>query len=80
MAQLIELAARRRAALGRIGNPDHTRYLVEEEPDGSLLFTPAVVMTAHEEALLRHPELVAQIEADIADPARLVKSESRRPR
>ncbi len=80
MAELVELDSRRRAALGRIGNPDHTRYLVEEEPDGSLLFTPAVVMTAHEEALLRSPDLVARIENDLADPSRLVESQSRRPR
>ena len=80
MAQLVELDSRRRASLGRIGNPDHTRYLVEEAPDGSLLFTPAVVMTAHEEALLRNPDLVARIESDLADPSRLVESRSRRPR
>ena len=80
MAQLVELDSRRRAALGRIGNLDHTRYLVEEEPDGSLLFTPAVVMTAYEAALLRNPELVARIESDLADPSRLVESQSRRPR
>jgi len=54
--------------------------LVEEEPDGSLLFTPAVVMTAHEEALLRNPYLVARIEDELADPSRLVESHSRRPR
>jgi len=31
-----------------------------------------VVMTAHEAALLRHPELVEQIKADRADPTRAV--------
>ena len=37
-------------------------------------------MTAHEAALLRHPELVEQIEADRADPTRAVRSQARRPR
>ena len=80
MSQLIELDGRRRAALGRLGNPDHNLYLVDEEPDGTLIFTPAVVMSAHEAALLRNPELVAQIEAYQADPSRAVRSEARRPR
>ena len=80
MSQLIELDARRRVALGRLGNPEHSRYLVTEHPDGTLLFTPAVVMSAHEAALLRHPELVEQIKADMADPSRAAPSDARRPR
>ncbi|WP_420622487.1 hypothetical protein [Candidatus Poriferisodalis sp.] len=80
MSQLVELDARRRVALGRLGNPEHNLYLVDEEADGTLIFTPAVVMSAHEATLLRHPELVAQIEADQADPSRAVRSEARRPR
>ena len=80
MSQLVELDARRRVALGRLGNPEHSRYLVTEHPDGTLLFTPAVVMSAHEAALLRHPELVEQIKADLADPSRAAPSKARRPR
>ena len=80
MSQLVELDSRRRVALGRLGQPEHNRYLVTEEPDGTLIFVPAVVMTAHEAALLRHPELVQQIEADRADPSRAVPSRARRPR
>ena len=80
MPQLVELDARRRVALGRLGDPEHDRYLVTEHPDGTLVFTPAVVMTAHEAALLRHPELVKQIEANRADPSRAVRSKARRPR
>ena len=80
MPQLVELDARRRVALGRLGKTEHSRYLVTEQPDGTLIFTPAVVMTQHEAALLRHPELVEQIEADQADPSRLVRSKARRPR
>ena len=79
MPHLIELDARRRAALGKLGKPEHTRYLVTEHPDGSLLLTPAVVMTVHEAALLRNPELVAQIEEDLADPSKAAPSSARRP-
>ncbi|MDE0268374.1 MAG: hypothetical protein OXI96_04970 [Acidimicrobiaceae bacterium] len=80
MTHLVELDSRRRVTLGRLGNPEHSRYLVTEHADGTLVFTPAVVMTAHEAALLRHPELVTQIETDRADPAHAVRSKARRPR
>ncbi|WP_420443795.1 hypothetical protein [Candidatus Poriferisodalis sp.] len=52
---------------------------MDDETDDAAPFTPAVVMSAHEAALLRNPELVAQIEADQADPSRAVRSEARRP-
>lgn len=77
-SQLVELDGRRRVALGRIGKAEHTRYLVTEEPDGTLIFTPAVVVT--EAALRRHPELAEEIKADQADTSRMVRSKSRRPR
>lgn len=80
MSHLVEVDARRRISLGKLGKPDQTRYLVTEQPDGSLLLTPAVVMTAHEAALLRNPELVAQIEQDLADPSTATPSSARRPR
>ncbi len=40
---------------------------------------PETEMTAHEAALLRHPELVEQIEADRADSISAVRSKARRP-
>ncbi|MDE0268194.1 MAG: hypothetical protein OXI96_04040 [Acidimicrobiaceae bacterium] len=70
MAHLVEVDIRRRVTLNRLGNPEHNRYLVTEHADGTLVFTPAVVMTTHQAVLLRHTELVIQIEADCADPAR----------
>ena len=78
--QLVEVDGRRRVALGRIGHERHTRYLVSEEPDGTVILTPAVVMSTHEEALLRNSDLVAEIRANKADPSRLVESRARRPR
>ncbi len=77
---LVELDSRRRVALGRLGRPDHTRYIAEEQPDGAILLTPAVIMTEHEAALLRRPELVEQMLAAQADPSRGVRSKSRRAR
>ena len=80
MSQLVELDSRRRVSLGRLGRPEHRRYLVTEEPDGTLVLTPAVVMTAHEAALLRRPDLVERIETDLANPDRAVRSPIRRER
>lgn len=69
---LVELDSRRRAALGRLAH--HDRYLVTEEPDGTLIFTPAVVMTDLEARLLRNnPKLVEALEAKMAHPERLVR-------
>ncbi|MCY3952284.1 MAG: hypothetical protein OXG55_04165 [bacterium] len=36
---------------------------VSEEPDGTLVLTPAVVTAAHEAVLLRRPALVERIES-----------------
>jgi hypothetical protein len=69
---LVELDDRRRVSLGRIGRQEHTRYLVTEEPDGTLVFTPAVVLSELEAKLLANDELVDSILANRADPTRLV--------
>ncbi|MCY7289234.1 MAG: hypothetical protein LH624_13530 [Cryobacterium sp.] len=70
---LVELDDRRRLSLGRIGRAEHTRYLVAEEPDGTLVLTPAVVMSELEAKLLANSELVERIQANRADPRRLVR-------
>ena len=75
--QLVELDDRRRVSLGKIGRPEHTRYIVEEEPDGTLVLTPAVVMSELEAKLLANRELVERINANRADPGRLVRRERR---
>ena len=43
---LVTLDSRRRLSLGKIGR--HSRYYVHEEPDGTLIFEPAVVVTRRE--------------------------------
>jgi hypothetical protein len=70
---LIELDERRRVSLGRIGRAEHRRYLAHEEPDGTLVLVPAVVMSESEARLLANPALVEQIERGLADPSTWVR-------
>lgn len=44
--QMIELDARRRTSLGKVGRKEHDRYLVDEQPDGTIVLTPAIVVPA----------------------------------
>ena len=71
MAQLVELDSRRRISLGQLAR--HDRYIVTQEPDGTLVLTPAVVMAETEARLLQNPELIERIKADLADPAGRMK-------
>ena len=70
---LIELDERRRASFGRIGRPEHRRYLAHEEEDGTVVLVPAVVMPESQGRLMANPELVAQIEQTVADPESRVR-------
>jgi hypothetical protein len=67
---LIELDNRRRATV-RLGR--HSRYLAHEEPDGTLILKPAVVLTEAELALRSNPALVQRIEDAIARPETMVR-------
>ena len=58
---LIELDARRRASFGRVGRPEHTRYLVSEEDDGTLILTPATVVSDLEARFLQDPAVLTRI-------------------
>ncbi len=70
---LLELDERRRASLGRIGRPEHRRYLVAEEPDGTIVLTPAVVMSELEARFLANRKLVGRVEANRTNPSGLVR-------
>jgi len=74
---LIELDERRRASLGKIGR--HSRYLVREELDGTLIFEPVAVLTEAEQRYLSNQALAAQVEDSRAHPERL-QPRPRRPR
>ena len=73
---LVELDDRRRLALGKIGH--HSRYLVREEADGTLIFEPAVVMTEFEARFMARPDLIEQITDNVAHPER-AQPRRRRP-
>jgi hypothetical protein len=57
---------RGRTSLARVRSHDYDRYLVEELPDGTLMLTPAVTVSALELAALRNEELLAAVAADKA--------------
>jgi hypothetical protein len=65
VVEVVEVDSRRRISLGKFGRPEDTRYIVQEEEDGSITLTPAVVISAQEAKLLRHPELVQRIQQQI---------------
>lgn len=70
---LIELDERRRVSFGKLGRPEHRRYLASEEPDGTLVLVPAVVLPESQARLLTNSDLVRQIEQTIADPSTRVR-------
>ncbi len=57
---------RGRTSLAKVRSHDYDRYLVEELPDGTLVLTPAVTVSALEMAALRNPEVMAAVAADKA--------------
>jgi hypothetical protein len=65
---LVEVDSRRRVSLGRIGQREHTRYLVHAEADGTIVMTPAVVVSDLEAKFLAAPELVNQLRESMRHP------------
>jgi hypothetical protein len=66
---LVTLQDRSRANLGKLA--DHDRYLVHREPDGTLIWEPAEVMSVTEARLLADESLMQVIAANRADASRL---------
>jgi hypothetical protein len=66
---LVTLQDRNRANLGKLA--EHDRYLVHREPDGTLIWEPAEVMSVTEARLLADEGLKEVIAANRADPGRL---------
>lgn len=76
---LVTLQDRSRANLGKLA--EHDRYLVHREPDGTLIWEPAEVMSVTEVKLLGDSEFMAVIAANRADPDRFVsRDRSQSPR
>ena len=53
----VSLDQRRRTSLAKFGRKEDLEYLVDEQPDGTLVLTPAVTISATELAILQDPEL-----------------------
>jgi hypothetical protein len=63
---------RGRTSLAKVRSHDYDRYIVEEFPDGTLVLTPAVTISAVELAALRDPAVrEAVAEAKTGDRSRL---------
>lgn len=84
---LVELDERRRVSLGRVGH--HGRYLARTERDGTIILTPAVVMTVAalermhpgaELELIVGPEKAKEIGATYDDDPSTLATRTRRPR
>ena len=71
---VLEVDSRRRISLGALAT--HDRYLVEVEDDGTIVLTPAVVMSVAQANLMAAPATSDQIDGFLGDPA----SGSRRAR
>jgi tetratricopeptide (TPR) repeat protein len=57
---IVELDRRRRASLGHLGRPEHTRYLAREEPDGTIVLEPVAVMSGTEPSFPRNQALAGR--------------------
>jgi hypothetical protein len=63
---------RGRTSLAKVRSHDYDRYIVEEFPDGTLVLTPAVTISAVELAALRDPVVMAAVaEAKAGDRSAL---------
>jgi len=71
LSELVEVDSRRRVTLGQ--HARHQRYLITSESDGTVILTPAVVVSELEARLLRRPDLVEKVRADLAAPETRMK-------
>lgn len=81
---LIQLDDKRRVVLGKVGKPEHRRYLAQTFPDGTVLLKPAHIVTDVQLRYWANPEVMAQVEAAAAaseaDPARVIRGRGLPPR
>jgi prophage tail gpP-like protein len=66
---LVDLQDKKRVNLARIAK--HDRYLVHEEPDGTLIWEPATVITEAERRLMHDAALMAQVAHSRTNPETL---------
>jgi hypothetical protein len=65
---LVELDERRRVSLGKVGRPEHRRYLAHEEAGGVIVLVPVRVVTEADAERLGIGEQIDQIERGVKDP------------
>ena len=65
----VEVDARRRVSLGKLGRPEHTRYSVNEGPDGELLLVPVRSIPARETIVWENPQLLASLKRGMEQAA-----------
>ena len=63
-ANEISVDARGRTSLAKVRTKVYERYATEELPDGTLILTPVVTISALELAALRDPAVRAAVQAD----------------
>jgi hypothetical protein len=61
MSAELRVDARGRANLASVRTQRHDRYLVDEYPNGTLVLTPAVLLSVAEVAALKNPGLMAAV-------------------
>lgn len=66
---LVTLQDRSRANLGKLA--EHDRYLVHREPDGTLIWEPAEVISVTEARLLANGDFMESLAASRGDPRSL---------
>lgn len=77
MQKEIVVDERGRTSLARVRSRKFDRYTVEEMPDGTLILTPAVTISALELAALRDPAVMTAVaEAETGDRAALKQAKA----
>jgi hypothetical protein len=59
----VDVDERGRASLARVRSHNYDQYTAEQMPDGTLILTPAVTISAIELAALRDPDIRKAIDA-----------------
>lgn len=65
----VEVDSRRRISLGRVGRPEHKRYIVEQSADGEIRLIPARTIPAREAMVWENPDLLASLRQGIEEAA-----------
>ena len=67
MERLLAVDNKRRVALGRLGRSADTHYIARDEPDGTVVLTPAVVMPSSQARFMTDPGRVEALNKAAAE-------------